>query len=284
VIDRTAPVHALERQTITLTIAERGSTTERHTLSDAEGGFVFADLPIGGIRAFLVGTDYAGVHYESKRLMLSPDSPTRAVSLWVYDPTPDRSAIRQTLAFAVVEIAPGAIRVSVIQRFENPTDRTVVATASNPLRFPLPPGAGAVAFLAGWQNPVVADGTITDAFPVLPGSAFVSYAYALEVRRPGLAVPWTFPDGAASVEILVEDVGPRVAGEGVNRIGTVTEKGRRYQRWSGGPIPRGGRVAMDLDGLPVLNTVWPGIVAGVLAIVLGGGLVQALRRRRASSE
>lgn len=283
-MDRTAPVHALRKQTITLTIAERGSTTERHTLSDAEGAFVFANLPVGGIRAFVVETDYAGVHYESKRIMLSPDSPTGAVSLWVYDPLRDRSVIRETLAFAVMEIAPGAIRVGVVQRFENPTDRTVVATANDPLRFPLPPGAGAVTFLAGWQHPVVADGSITDAFPVLPGSAFVSYAYALAVRHPRLVVPWMFPDGAASVEILVEDVGPRVAGDGVHRIGIVTEKGRRYERWSGGPIPAGGRVAIVLDGLPVLNTTWPGIVAAALAIVLGGGLAGALRRRRSPSE
>ncbi len=283
VIDRTAPAHVLPRQTVTLTIVARGSSAQRHTVSDAGGGFVFSGLPVGGIRAFLVETEYAGVRYESRRIALPPDSPTQAVALFVYDPSPDRSALRESLAFAVVEIAPGAVRVSVIQRFENPTDRAIVVPASDPLRFPLPPGAEGVSFLAGWRNPRVVDGSITDAFPVLPGSAFVGYAYRLEVRSPGLVVPWAFPDGTARVEILVADAGLRVAGEGVTRAGTVTEKGRRYQRWSGGPIPPGGGVTVRFDGLPVPRNAWPGAVAAALAVALGGALAVALRRRRTVS-
>jgi hypothetical protein len=278
VIDRTAPAHLLQGQAVTLTIAERGSTAERSTRTDAGGGFVFAGLPIGGIRVFLVQTEYAGVRYESERIELSPESPARVVSLFVYERTRDRSAVHEALAFGVVEIAPGGVRVSVLRRFENPTDRTVVIPATDPLRFPLPPGAEAVAFLAGWETPRVLDGSITDAFPIRPGSPFVSYAYELEARGPDLVVPWSFPAGTAGVEILVADAGVRVAGTGLSRAGTVTEKGHRYQRWSGGPIRPGGGVAVELDGLPTARSVWPGVVAAVLAIVLGGGLAAALRR------
>ncbi|HEX4836073.1 MAG TPA: hypothetical protein VFW01_07045 [bacterium] len=279
VIDRTAPAHAVSRQTVLLTIVERGSSAERRTLSDADGGFVFAGLPVGGIRAFLVATEYAGVHYESERVVLTPDSPSRAMTLIVYDHTQSRSAVRETLVFAVVEVVPGAVRVSVIQRFENPTDRTVVVTAKDPFRVPLPAGAEAVTFLEGWRNPQVGDTGITDAFPVRPGGAFVSYAYGLEARHSVLAVPWTLPYGTARVEILVADVGPRVAGEGLSRAGTVSEEGHRYQRWSGGPVPPGGRVAVRLDGVPGVRNVWPGVVAAALAIVLGSGLALALTRR-----
>lgn len=279
VIDRTAPAHALARQTVLLTIVEQGSSAEQRTLSGADGGFVFDGLPLGGIRAFVVATEYAGVHYESERIALTPDSPSRAMTLFVYDHTHSRSAVRETLVFAVVEVAPGAVRVSVIQRFENPTDRTLVATANDPFRVPLPAGAEAVTFLAGWRNPHVGDTGITDAFPVLPGATFVSYAYGLEARHSVLSVPWTLPYGAARVEILVADAGLRVAGEGLSPAGTVSEKGHRYQRWSGGPVPPGGRVAVRLDGVPGVRDVWPGTMAAALAIVLGSGLALALTRR-----
>jgi len=279
-IDRTPPAHALAGQAVHLAIVERGASSERRAASDAQGRFAFTGLPVGGIRVFLLSTEYGGVRYESERIVLTPSEPTRSVLLVTYDPASDRSAVRVALVFGVVEIARGGIRVSVIQRLQNATARTAVATVNDPLRFPLPRAAAGVTFLEGWRDPHVVDGRIEDAIPVLPGRLQVAYAYGLEAHGRALTVPWSFPDGAADVEILVADAGVRIAADGLHLAGAVTEAGRRYQRWSGGPMSRGGQAAVRLDGIPGAEDAWTGGVAAALAVVLGSGLLLALRYPR----
>ncbi len=282
VIDRTAPAHALPGRVVRLEIVERGSSAERRAVTDARGRFAFTGLPVGGIRVFLLATEYRGVPYESGQIVLTTEAPARSVDLTVYEPAPDRSAARLALVFGVIDVARGGIRVSTIQRYENATDRAVPAGERDPLTVPLPRGAEAVSPLAGWRDPRVADGRITDVLPLLPGVTQVAYAYALEARAAA-RVPWRLPDGAGDVEVLVADAGVRVAGDGLRFVGTVTEAGHRYQRWSGGPVPRGGEVSLRLEGVPAGQDAWPAAVAGGLAIVLGGGLAHALRTRRARS-
>jgi hypothetical protein len=118
--------------------------------------------------------------------------------------------------------------------------------------------------------------------PILPGATQVAYGYGL----PGhgrVVVPWRLPGGAGDVEILVADTGVRVSGEGLRAVGTVTQAGRRFERWSGGPVPPGGSVALVLDGVPRSGDAWPGALAGALALLLGGALSRAATRGSGSA-
>jgi hypothetical protein len=284
VIDRTAPVHALAGIQVRLSIIERGITAERRAATtDALGRFAFTGLPVGGIRVFVVSIEHGGVTYQSSRIVLTPQTPVRSVALTAYESAPNRSALRVGLVFGVVEIARGGVRVSVIQQWLNPTDRTAVTTAQDPLAVSLPPAAEGVTPLSGWRDPHVSGGRIEDAVPVLPGSFQVAFAYGLAAGRSALVIPWNLPEGAQDVEILVARQGERIAAEGLREIATVTEAGREYARWSGGPVPRGGGVSVRLDGIPSDQDVWPGVVAAALAAVLTGGLVLALRRARGAA-
>jgi len=278
VIERSAPPHPLVNQVVRLTLIERGASSERQTRTDRLGAFVFTGLPIGGIRVFVVSTEYRSVRYESDRVTLSPSAPARSVDLAAYATSLDRSVLRAPVAFAAVDIARGGVRASVIQRFENPTDRTVIISPQDPFVFPLPPGAGSVLFLAGWRDPRIAGGRITDSFPVLPGATTVAYSYVIETRRPEVSLPWMLPHGAGDVEVLVVDVGVEVAGEGLRPLGTVTGPTGRYVRWSGGPVGPGGQVVVRLQGLPPAQARWPGLVAAAMAVTLGTALAMALRR------
>jgi hypothetical protein len=278
VIDRTAPPHPLARQVVSLEIVERAARSERRTLSDAHGNFAFIGLPLGGIRVFILATEYQGVRYESDRVTLALDSPARSQDLVVYDGARGRAGLRATVAFAVVDIGRGGIRVSVIQRFENPTDRTLVPTGDDPLVFPLPRGAEAVAFLAGWRAPRLTEGQITDTIPLRPGTQQVAYAFDVEARTQDVTFPWKLPYGAADVEILVQDVGVRPRAESLHPAGTVAGPRGRYLRWSGGPVAPGSEVAISLEGVPVAQHILLAVVIAALAVALGSGLVWALRR------
>src|SRR5689334_16181731 len=63
VTDRTAPAHPVAGQPVRLQIVERGTASERQTRTDAAGAFVFSGLQVGGLRIFLVSTQYGGASY-----------------------------------------------------------------------------------------------------------------------------------------------------------------------------------------------------------------------------
>jgi len=285
VLDQTPPAHPVAGQRVRLEIVERGSTSTRDTAADPQGRFTFPDLPLGGLRVFLVQVQYGGVPYTA-RTELTPAVPLRDVQLSVFEPTEDRSAVHGTVAFAVVERLQDGLRVSVIQRLQNPTNRAVVVTDEDPLVFPLPVvsplprGAEPVQFVGGWRDPQMAHGTITDAIPVLPGAMEVAYAFGFEPRTRTATLRWLLPYGATDVELLVAaDQRIGVSGVDMHALGSVTESGRRYARWSGGPVRPGQAISVSLDGLPVFEDRWPEIVAGMLALALAGGLAAALHRR-----
>jgi len=278
VVDRTRPAHPVAHWPVTLEIVERGATAQRRTVTDGAGRFVFTSLAVGGIRVFVVRVQYAGVPYQS-RVALTASVPARSVPISVYEPTHDRAVIRGAALFAVVETARGTLRVSVVERLENATDRTLAVTQADPLVFPIPSGAEAVEYIGGWHDPRIAGGAIADTISVLPGATQVAYAFGLAVRTPRLGITWALPYGAADVEILVTDPKVRVSSPGFHRAADVSAAGRRLARWSGGPVAPGADLTVGLDGVPVSRDVWPGVAAAVLGILLAAGLTFALVRR-----
>ena len=282
VVDHTAPVHPLAGRPVRLEVIEPAFTSTRVATTDSQGRFDFPGLPVGGPRVFLVQVEYGGVPYTAK-VVLTAAVPVRTVPLPVYTATTDRAVVHGTVAFAVLELLHDALRVSVIQRLYNATDRVVAVTDRDPLVFPLPlvspvpRAAEPVEFVDGWHDPHVKDRTITDAIPVMPGATQVAYAVGVEPRTRAATLEWEFPYGATDVEVLADPT-LRVSGAALHAGGVVAERGRRYGRWSGGPVPAGGTVSVRLDGLPVVIDRWPGILAGGLALALACGLVLALRR------
>jgi hypothetical protein len=196
----------------------------------------------------------------------------------------DPLVVTGTVAFMVVEPAQGSLRLSVIQRLTTAPGHVVLRTERDRLVFPLPEVAPPprhsepVDFVSGWRRPRVVNGVITDAAPPLSG-AEVAYALVFQLRGTTATLRWILPYGATDVELLVPERGVRASGIGLRDRGVVIERGRRYVRWSGGPVAPGEAVSVRLNGLPVPDGRWPEIAAGVLAVALAGGLVAALRHR-----
>lgn len=228
VVDRTLPVHPVAGQLVRLEIVEPAATSTRDTTTDALGRFAFRGLPVGGTRVFMVRVTYSGVPYTA-RAVLTAGAAVHDMPVSVFAATTDRAAVRGTLAFAVFEVLHDAVRVSVIERLANTTDRAVRVTDANPLTFPLPVlsprsrAAVPVAFVDGWRDPHIREGVITDAIPVLPGVIQVAYAFGLAPRISTATVRWEFPYGASDVELLT-DTSLRLSGAAVHGRGIVTER------------------------------------------------------------
>jgi hypothetical protein len=277
IVDHTPPARPVAGQLVRLHIVERGTSSERQMRTGADGTFVFAGLPVGGLRVFLVSTEYEGAVYQgAQRIVLTPDAPVRDVPLGVYDAGVDRGALRGTLLFSVVDIVPGALRVTTVEQVRNESPRTIVPTRTDPLVFPVPDAAVAVEPLDGWKDPRVEAGRITDTRAVPPSGVQLTYAYQERPAGRRASLSWTPPFGAARVEILVSDAHVGVAGAGLRDAGPLTASGRRYVHWSGGPIAAGGTLRLRLDGLPAAGDRWPGLAAGGLAAALAVGLGSAL--------
>ncbi len=278
VLDRTAPSHAVAGQTVHLTTVERGASSDQEATSGPSGAFEFTGLPVGGIRVFLVSTQYRGVRYVTDRVILAPQAPDRAIDLVVYEPSSSPQTVRGALALAVVDVAKGAVRMSVVQGFLNPTDRTVAFSSEDPMVFPLPAAAEHVQMLAGWRDPRTGNGRITDRLSLLPGDTQVAYAFEIKTSGSRLRLPWLLPYGATDLQVLVPDTGVSFAAEGLSAGGTVAGPRAQYTRWSGHSVPPGAEVVMNFRGLPAGRDPWPAAVAAALAAALLGGLVSTLRR------
>ncbi|HEX9246252.1 MAG TPA: hypothetical protein VGA35_08820, partial [bacterium] len=94
VMTHTAPSHPIVHQAVHLEIVERAASSAQETVTDAGGRFRFTRLPVGGIRVFVLSTEYGGVRYSGERLALLPAAPVRTVDLVVYEPSTDRAALR----------------------------------------------------------------------------------------------------------------------------------------------------------------------------------------------
>ena len=283
VIDRTSPAHPARGQAVRLDIVDRLSTDTKLTTTDARGGFAFGGLPVGGVRVFRVRVVYGGVPYTAA-VTLTPAAPVREVSLAVFEATKSLDALRGADALAVFEAMDGGVRVSVVERLTNESDRMIAASEDSPLVFPLPllspapRGTQPIEFVDGWRDPHLRADAITDTVPIPPGGVALSYVLGMVPRGRTATVRWRFPYGARSVQVLMGDTDIRVSGSALHTDGLVSERGRRYAHWSAGPVLPGDAVSMEFIGLPVLVDVWPEAVAGGLVLVLASGLIAGLRR------
>jgi hypothetical protein len=283
VIDRTSPPHPVSGQTVRLEIIDRLFTDTTLTTTNTRGRFTFRGLPVGGIRWFRLRVVYGRVPYVAG-VTLTPAAPVREVALAVFEATKSLGALRGADALAVFEPMDGALRVSVVERLTNVSDRMIVAPYDKPLVFPLPllsaapRGAEPIAFVDGWRDPHITADAVTDTLQIPPAGVVVSYVLGMVPRAQTATVQWRFPYGARSVQVLVEDRGIRVSGSALRADGLATERGQRYAHWTAGPVSPGDAVSMKFDGLPVRVDVWPEAVAGGLVLVLTCGLIAALQR------
>ena len=190
----------------------------------------------------------------------------------------------------IVESDGGALRLSVIQRLATVPDHVILGTGQDRLVFPLPEVAPRprrvepVDFVSGWRRPRVAGGVISDAVPPLFTAGETAYAVVFQPLGATATVRWILPYGANDVEVFLPERGIRASGTGLRSGGVVTERGRRYVRWSAGPVRPGDAISVRLDGLAASDGRWPQITAGILAVALACGLVVALRRRPAPAQ
>lgn len=145
------------------------------TKADANGNYLFKDIPMAADAEFGVAATYKGRAYGSQVGL--PDHTTKTLDLpvTVYEPTADASVLKITNVTLAIATGDTGLEIAQIMRFTNASDRAYSTdqaangAAFRSIKVNLPPGATVIGFNEGDQRYVVEGHTVYDSAPVLPG-------------------------------------------------------------------------------------------------------------------
>jgi hypothetical protein len=206
----------------------QGMQTLGTAVSDASGHFRFEnDQPGGGPQ--LLQASYKGVNYNK---LMTPNVPTSAVELDVYEATRSPSVARIAQRMLLIEPSLSRINVNETLIVQNGGNTTFNNDTLGAIRFYLPPAAnGQVRISArgpqGMPLPRPAEKTEQNdifkvQFPVKPGETEFQIAYVLPVGSP-----FTFEGRVVNINgmpsgplRLIAPSGVTLAGTGIQPVGT----------------------------------------------------------------
>ena len=193
---------------VTLHGYDKGSMNEVYKASatiDADGKFVFHNVPYDPQRIFFVTAEYAKVLYGSRTATALPDHPSLNLPLTIYETTTDPSHVRvERLHVFVSPQTDQAIQVVEMYIITNEGDRTLVsADPEKPvLTFDLPAGAVHLQFQNGslggrYVQTAHGFGDMLPVYPQVTTQEVFAYTLPFEGKEMSIAHPVPLPVAAA---------------------------------------------------------------------------------------
>lgn len=283
VVNGTAGSSVPPSLTVTLNMLDAEFRNEtRQTSINADGRFVFEDVPIRADRTYIVTADYQGRIFGSNLLAGDPAAGSLELPVTIYDLTADPSVIEIIGLVWQVSVFEDMIQVAQVASFRNNSDR---AFSSDELmaggryasvRLAVPPGAEIVSISAADQRYALSSDrrAVIDTAPVLPGAEHLMQI----VYRLPYAADFSLSvviDYAVSgpVRLLLAPAALRATSEQLQDVGQETLRGVIYRVYgSSAPLAAGSSIAFRLragensagsEGMPV------SILVSVALLVLG---------------
>ena len=280
----------------TVVLHEESATRHEHreAVTDADGGFRFEGIVVEPDTVYGVSVTYGeAVYGVDLDLSVQPEP----VVLTVYEPVRDDSFLKVPTAsvlFAQVDEVTQTLWALEIVSITNDTDRTYVPGPQpmQLLRFGLPADAEGLTVDTRLLQPSViqVDRGFGLFASVPPGEHEVMYAYRFPYSGSEVEFSRVFRYGAERLRVLApRDVADLYAG-GLALSETVAIGEQDYHVLSMADVGRDARVSVTLRNLPAPSFVdrarrrveglpWQLVAPGLLAVLLGGIIVVALRRR-----
>ena len=266
-------LHGFEGQDILTTLT---------TTIGADGSFSFSGVPFKAGRQFVATTEYAGVTYASPVAafdLAQAALAALALTLPIYETTPDTSALVADQVHMFLEFnSPGQMTVGELVVFSNNGDRAYASTANSTLSFSLPAGATDLAVQDAVQDQTffrTADG-FSLAWTVPPGQSTTQVLFSFKLPyQDSLKLEQKAVYPTNGVNVLVSDLGLRLAGPSLQDLGTQVFQGQSFHN-----VVRSGLAPGDTFTLQITGRVGAGVAAGGAApaglIVGSTALVAAL--------
>ena len=247
------------------------------TTVGADGGFQFAAVPFTPSRQFIATAIYKGVTYASRVGTFDASHAALAVSLPIYETTTDTAALSVDQVHLFLEFnSPDKVTVGQLFIFSNNGDRAYASAKDHPLSFSLPPGANSLNVQDAQQDQTyfsTADG-FTLVWSVPPGRAATQILFSFSMPYNGsLSYQQRMNYPIANVDVLVSDLGVRLAGPQLQNLGLQNFQGQTFQNFSTGAVAPGQALALQVSGKAGTGATAPNGVlnstTGTLAIGLG---------------
>lgn len=225
------------------------------TQVDADGSFVFEDVPMRAGRIFFVEVGYRGLRYFSEFATLAAEQAHLDLPVRVFDTTQNTSQLVVEGVQLVYDFSQAGL-ARVIQRvvLTNLGDKAIAPGDDGLplLNYRLPDGATNLAFnegALGERYVLTADG-FGDLRAVMPGQA--TYELLLAYQLPyqnSLTYQIYIDQPTRALVALAPETGPEMRSVDFNMVGTQDLEGERYAVYSAtGPFSVGDEITIDLRG------------------------------------
>ena len=248
---------------------------QKETQTDAEGKFVFEDIPAPAGRLFVVSVEYQGTPYLSDWAVAS-GRPEIDLPVTIYDTTTAPSTLRADRLHIFLEFPQeDIVRVIELYIISNDGDKTVVPSAPDKpvLRFSLPAGATNLQFQDGSLGDrfVTTETGFGDTLPVPPGQGSHQVLFAYELPYPKKASirhPVHLPIDSATL-IVPETGSLKVRSEIFTPAGIQTIEGKNYQAFNSPALQPEQEIAFEISGRP---TSAAGPISSRVGLAIGLGV------------
>lgn len=242
-----------------------GDQTPQQTTTDAEGHFVFTELPASEDVSYLLQVTYAGVVYSSGAISFAAGQDEAAIELTVYETTDDEDTISVQRAHIFVTPDDASLLVTELYVLANAGDRTYVGRESvqgRPWtsRFSLPALSRDLALedgVLGGRFLPLEEGFV-DTEPCWPGTTSVLFSYRLDCPGGSCDLSRTVWQPITGLNVLVPDVGASLAGD-LAFAGRREAEGASYMNYTVEALQAGERleVRLALPGTASASSVSP---------------------------
>ncbi len=264
----------------------------RDVTSDAEGRYLFKNIPEGKDNLYLVGANRHGIFYPGPRIRLVDPKPNAYAELSVCDAVTKPNPLVLKKMDVTMRPELGMLKVTEALLIENPTRATYVGEAAiagaEPITLALsiPPDFQRMTFEKEFfgRRFVVFENRVVTGIPWTPGQREVRYTYVL--RNTQEAITWRRP-----MDLPCSDVTVRIVGKSPDevRCGLLSRlpddtKGVIYTS-AGQTIPADRMLRVDLGRMPLpwmTYSKWAA-VAILLAIMAATSWLHFARRRAAAN-
>jgi hypothetical protein len=229
-----------------------------HGKSQADGTFLFADVPFDEQLQYAVMAAYDGVTYFSATAPAELTSMQVTLEVPVYESTSDLAGVQVDQMHVLFNFAEDGLETKEIYILSNTGERTVKdvykleGDQSATFKFPLPSGADFIFFKPDDQDRFVKfDGGFADTYPILPGtqSAQIMVSY-LTPFSDGGTYSYTVPLSIARMNLLIEeDANVSLQGRGLAGPEQMTlQDGKSYLIYSYSNLSAGQTVEVSFTG------------------------------------
>ena len=259
------------------------------TVTQSDGSFRFAGLPLDGAGPYLPGANQGDVHFPGPRVVLSANRPNANVTLAVFESASRPNPLVIENHEILVHVEPGSIKVRETMVIDNPSSHCYVGSPRHAgggpvtLQLGIPVNFERITFdkeVFGRHFSLINEELVTG-IPWPPGKRELGFSYVIANDQNNHTWQRRVDLPCSSVNVIVHANHPDQVTCNLP-VRSAAQDGKASFASSDGPLPAGYLVQLDLDSLPVSTMVYARWIALLILLLLIVAISSISIRRRSN--